>query len=192
MAIVDVDAFAVANAYEAAYEVDPEEVVALLHVGAAVTTITILRGGTLLFTRDSVIGGNRYNESIQKMLGLSYEQAETLKMGGHVDGYSSADSQPAIDLVNAELSGEIRRSIDFFRSSSPTGIIDRMLVSGGVARLPRFISYLSETLELPVEIANPLRYVRADPKRFDPEYLEFIAPQLSVGIGLALREVGDR
>ncbi len=43
-----------------------------------------------------------------------------------------------------------------------------------------------------MEIANPLRYVRADPKRFDPEYLEFIAPQLSVGIGLALREVGDR
>ncbi|MFQ5655934.1 MAG: type IV pilus assembly protein PilM, partial [Candidatus Methylomirabilales bacterium] len=192
VAVVDVDAFAMANAYEASYEVDPDEVVALLHVGAAVTTITIVKGGSLLFTRDSVIGGSRYNESIQKMLGLSYEQAETLKMGGQVEGYTGADAQPAIDLVNAELSGEIRRSIDFFRSASPSGTIHRMMASGGVARLPRFVPSLGETLELPVEIVNPLRHVRADSKQFDQEYLEHIAPQLSVGIGLALREVGDR
>ena len=190
--VVDVDAFAVANAYEAAYDVGADEVVALLHVGAAVTTVSILRGGILLFTRDSVIGGNRYNESIQKMLGVSHEQAETLKLGGRVEGYSGADSQPAIDLVNAELAGDIRRSIDFFRSAAPAGTIHRMLVSGGVARLPRFIPYLSEALDLPVEMANPLRRIKADPKRFDPEYLEHIAPQLSVGVGLALREVGDK
>jgi type IV pilus assembly protein PilM len=67
-----------------------------------------------------------------------------------------------------------------------------MLVSGGVARLPRHIPYLSEALELPVELSNPLRRVKADSKRFDPEYLEYIAPQLSVGVGLALREVGDK
>ncbi len=190
--IVDVDAFAVANAYEAAYESSTDQVVALLHVGAAVTTVSILRGGILVFTRDSVLGGNRYNESIQKMLGVSYEQAESLKLGGHVEGYSGADSQPAVDLVNAELAGDVRRSIDFFRSATPSGMIHRMLVSGGVARLPGFIPYLSEALDLPVEIANPLRHVKADPKRFDPEYLEHIAPQLSVGVGLALREAGDK
>ncbi len=126
--VVDVDAFAVANAYEAAYDVGSDEVVALLHVGAAVTTVSILRGGILLFTRDSVIGGNRYNESIQKMLGVSYEQAETLKLGGRVEGYSGADSQPAIDLVNAELAGDIRRSIEWPTRSAasrrtPSGLI---------------------------------------------------------------------
>lgn len=192
VAIVDVDAFAVANAYEAAYDVTPEEVVALLHVGAAVTTVSILRGGILLFTRDSVLGGNRYNESIQKMLGVSYEQAETLKLGGQVEGYTAADAQPAVDLVNAELAGDVRRSIDFFRSAAPSGIIHRMVVSGGVARLPRFIPFLSESLDLRVEISNPLRHVKADSKRFDPEYLEHIGPQLSVGVGLALREAGDK
>jgi type IV pilus assembly protein PilM len=126
------------------------------------------------------------------MLGVSYEQAETLKLGGQVEGYSAADCQPAIDLVNAELAGDVRRSIDFFRSAAPSGIIHRMLVSGGVARLPGFIPYLGEALDLGVEIANPLRHVKADTKRFDPEYLEYIAPQLSVGVGLALREMGDK
>ncbi len=192
VAVVDVDAFAVANAFEAAYEVNPNEVVALLHVGAAVTTITILRGGILVFTRDSVIGGNRYNESMQKMLGVSYEHAERLKLGGQMDGYSPADSQSAIDLVHAELAGDIRRSIDFFRSASPSGVIHRVLVSGGVACLPRFVPHLSEALELQVEVANPLRRVKTDPKRFDPEYLQFIAPQMTVGVGLAVREGGDR
>ncbi|MFQ5881719.1 MAG: type IV pilus assembly protein PilM [Candidatus Methylomirabilales bacterium] len=191
VAVVDVDAFAVANAYEAAYEVDPQEVIALLHVGAAVTTLSIVQGGVPLFTRDSAIGGNRYNEAIQKMLGLSYEQAETLKLGGQVEGYSGADGQTAVDLVNTELVGDIRRSIDFFRASSPTGIIHRMLVSGGVARLPNFTQHLGEALELPVEIANPLRNVGADPKQFDPEFLEYVAPQLCIGVGLALRQVGD-
>lgn len=192
VSIVDVDAFAVANAYEAAYEVTPEDLVALLHVGAAVTTVSILRGGTVLFTRDSVLGGNRYNESIQKMLGVSYEQAETLKLGGQVEGYTAADALPAIDLVNAELAGDVRRSIDFFRSAAPSGMIHRMMVSGGVARLPRFVPFLGESLDLRLEIANPLRHVKADSKQFDPEYLEYIGPQLSVGVGLALREVGDK
>ena len=192
VAVVDVDAFALENAFEASYETSPGEVAALLNIGAAVTTINIVQGGVPLFTRDSTVGGNRYNESIQKMLGLSHEQAETLKLGGQGEGYTSVDAQSAVELANAELAGEIRRSIDFFRSSSPTGTIHRMFVGGGVARLPQLVPFLSETLEVPVEIANPLRNVKANPKQFDPEYLEHIAPQLCVGVGLALRQVGDR
>ena len=57
--------------------------------------------------------------------------------------------------------------------------------------MPDLSSYLFHALELPVEIANPLRDVTADPKKFDPEYLSFIAPQMAVSVGLALREPGD-
>jgi type IV pilus assembly protein PilM len=70
--------------------------------------------------------------------------------------------------------------------------IDRVVLSGGCARLPDLPSYLSHALELPVEIANPLREITADPRKFDPEYLSFIAPQIAVGVGLALREPGDQ
>lgn len=190
--VVDVDAFALENAFEIAYEEERDRVVALVNLGAAVMNINILHGGMSEFTRDSALGGNRYTESIQKILGLSYEQAETLKLGGEVERRTLSDAQPAIDMVNAELAGEIRRSFDFFRSSSHNDTIHRGILSGGCARLPGLVAYLSENLEVPFEVANPLRKIKADPKKFDPEYLEVIAPQLSVSVGLALRQAGDK
>jgi type IV pilus assembly protein PilM len=190
--VVDVDAFALENAFELAYDLDREQVVGLVNLGAAVMNINILQGGLSEFTRDSPLGGNRYTESIQKMLGLSYEQAEALKLGGEVEGRGVADAQPAIEMVNAEVAGEIRRSFDFFRSSSHSETIHRVILSGGSARLPGLVEYLSENLEIPVEVANPLRKIKADKKKFDPEYLEAISPQLAVSVGLALRWAGDK
>jgi type IV pilus assembly protein PilM len=144
------------------------------------------------FTRDSPLGGNRYTESIQKMLGLTYEQAEKLKLGDEVDGKSFNDALPAVDMVHAELAGEIRRSLDFFRSSSHSDTIHKAILSGGSARLPGLVEYLTDNLEVPFEVANPLRKIKADPKKFDPEYLEVIAPQLAVSVGLAMRQAGDK
>ena len=190
-AVVDVDAFAVENAFEMSERVRPDEVVALVNIGAAITTINVIRGGCSEFTRDSALAGNRYTESLQKGLGLSYEQAETLKMGGTVQGHDVAEARPVFEMVNGELAGEIRRSFEFYRSSMQGGAIDRVVLSGGGSRLPDLPSYLSHALDLPVEIANPLREITADPRKFDPEYLSFIAPQMAVGVGLALREPED-
>jgi type IV pilus assembly protein PilM len=190
--VVDVDAFALQNAFELAYELDKDQVIGLVNLGAAVMNINILQNGMSEFTRDSALGGNRYTESIQKMLGLSYEQAESLKLGGEVEGRSFADAQPAVDMVNAEVAGEIRRSFDFFRSSSHSDTIHRVILSGGSARLPGLVEYLGENLEMPFEVANPLRKIESDAKKFDPEYLELIAPQLAVSVGLALRQAGDK
>lgn len=190
-AVVDVDAFALENAFAISQKMKPDEVVALVNVGAAVTTINVLQGGVSEFTRDSAIAGNRYTESLQKSLGLPYEQAEALKMGAPVPGHEFAEARPIIEKVNGELAEEIQRSFDFFRSSAQVSTIHRMVLSGGSARLPGLSAYLSHALGLPVEIANPLRDIIADPKKFDPEYLSFIAPQIAVGIGLALREPED-
>ncbi|MFA5027501.1 MAG: type IV pilus assembly protein PilM [Candidatus Methylomirabilota bacterium] len=190
--VVDVDGFALENAMELAYEPEPDQVVALVNLGAAVMNINILMGGMSEFTRDSPLGGNRYTESIQKMLGLTYEQAENLKLGEKVDEKTYDDALPAVEMVHAELAGEIRRSFDFFRSSSHNDTIHRAILSGGSARLPGLIEYLTENLEVPFEVANPLRTIKADPKKFDPEYLEVTAPQLAVSVGLALRRAGDK
>ncbi len=189
--VVDVDAFALENALEVSHNVMPSEVVALVNIGAAVTTINVLQGGVSEFTRDSALAGNRYTESLQKSLGLSYEQAEALKMGSQVTGHDFREARPVIEMVNGELAGEIRRSFDFYSSSAGGKAIHRVLLSGGCARLPDLSSYLSQFLELPVEIANPFRDIAADRKKFDPEYLDFVAPQMAVGVGLALREPDD-
>ncbi len=190
-AVVDVDAFALENGFTIFQKMKPDEVVALVNIGAAVTTINILLGGVSEFTRDSVLAGNRYTESLQKSLGLPYEQAEALKMGAPVTGHQFVEASPIIEKVNAELGGEILRSFDFFRSSAQVDTIHRMVLSGGCARLPGLPSYLSQALGLPVGIANPFRDIIADPKKFDRDYLSSIAPQMAVGVGLALREPDD-
>jgi len=192
VAVVDVDAFALENAYTASYGINPNELVALVNLGAAVMTINILKNGVSAFTRDSVFGGNRYTEAIQKGLALSYDQAEKLKMGQEGEAHTFEDAKPMIAEVNNELAGEIRRSFDFFRSSSQDEPIHKLILSGGSALLPGVLEFLSQNLEIPAEIANPLRNIKADPKKFDPEYLEFIAPQTAISVGLALRQLGDK
>ena len=93
--IVDVDAFALQNAYEANYHPSPGTTVALLDIGASVMTINIVRGTTSIFTRDISAGGNQYTDLLQKELGLTFEQAESLKRGAGVDGNFLA----ALDLL---------------------------------------------------------------------------------------------
>jgi type IV pilus assembly protein PilM len=66
-----------------------------------------------------------------------------------------------------------------------------MVLSGGCALLSGLAPYLSHALELPVEIANPFQHISADPKKFDVQYLSRIAPQMTVAVGLALREAED-
>lgn len=190
-AVVDVDAFAIENAFTMSRKVQPGEVVALVNVGAAVTNINILDGGISDFTRDSSFGGNRHTASLQKSAGLSFEQAEALKRGEPVEGHSFAEVKPVIEMANSELAGEIRRSFDFYHSTSQNDTIHRVVLSGGCALLPDLASCLSRTLELPVEIANPFQHIVADPKKFDAQYLASVAPQMMVAVGLALREAED-
>ena len=84
--VVDVDAFALQNAYEVNYGIDPDAVVVLLNAGASATNINILSGDQSVFTRDISIGGNAYTEALQRELNLPFELADQLKRGMPVDG----------------------------------------------------------------------------------------------------------
>jgi type IV pilus assembly protein PilM len=191
VAVVDVDAFAIENTFTMSRKVQPGEVVALVNIGGATTNINILRGEISDFTRDSPLGGNRHTESLQKSLGLSFERAEALKRGEPIDGHSVTDAMPAIEMANGELAVEIRRSFDFYHSTTQSDTIRRVVLSGGCALMPELAPSLSRALELPVEVANPFQHIVVDPKKFDPQYLAFIAPQMTVAVGLALREPED-
>src|SRR4051812_13205137 len=79
--LVDVDAFALQNAYEVNYGLNPGTVVVLLNAGASAININILSGDQSLFTRDISIGGNAYTEAVQKELNLPFEAAEQAKRG---------------------------------------------------------------------------------------------------------------
>src|SRR6187455_41394 len=94
--VVDVDAFALQNAYEANYGADPSAVVVLLNAGASATNINILQGDQSVFTRDISMGGNAYTEALQREMSLPYESADTLKRGLAVEGASYDDARPVL------------------------------------------------------------------------------------------------
>ncbi len=100
-AIVDVDVFALQNCYEVNYGTDPGRVIALLNVGASIMNINIIKGGTSIFNRDIAVGGNQYTDAIQKDLNLSFDQAESVKKGGRVEG-------AAVENLHADPPGGLR------------------------------------------------------------------------------------
>ncbi|HXU08628.1 MAG TPA: type IV pilus assembly protein PilM, partial [Blastocatellia bacterium] len=187
--IVDVDAFALQNAYEANYHPSENQTVALLDIGASVMTINIVRGATSIFTRDISAGGNQYTDLLQKELNLTFEQAEAIKRGGTLDEQPSMDQVgPAIQSVSEMLALEIQRTLDFFRATAvDSPAIDRMLIAGGSSKVFELTEYLSDKFQMPVERFDSFRSIRVDSKKFDDEYLRELSPNMAVAVGLAVR-----
>jgi type IV pilus assembly protein PilM len=190
--VVDVDAFTLENVYGTAYGSTGSEVVALVNIGASVMNIHIVKGGNFWFTRDISTGGNRYTETIQRDLNLSYEAAERAKRGEAVEGVNPDALAEVINTMNGELAAEIGRSFDYFRSTSTQETIDRVLLSGGTAKLPGLAPFLSERLGVPVELLDPFRQIRVNPKTVSPDLIAEVGPQATVVVGLAIRRPNDR
>ena len=190
--VVDVDAFALQNAYEVNYGIDPGAVVVLLNAGASATNINILQGDQSVFTRDISIGGNAYTEALQKELNLPFDQADQLKRGQHADGVTFEDARPVLRAVSENVMLEIQKTFDFFKATAASDRIDRIVVSGGASRAEGFSDMLAERFEAPVEPFDPFKRVGFDTKKFQVDSAAAIAPTAAVAVGLALRRVGDR
>jgi type IV pilus assembly protein PilM len=189
--VVDVDVFAVQNAYEINYDVDTRKVVALINMGAGVTNINILARGGTVFWRDISFGGNQFTEALQREFNLAFAQAEGLKQGESVDRYSPADARPVLDAVSAEMASEIRKTFDFFSATSSEGPVDELVLSGGCALTPNLQQVLRERFQVPTELMNPLRRVQFKESDFDGAWLQSIAPMMAVAVGLGIRRAGD-
>ena len=184
--VVDIDAFALQNAFEASYDPAPELMVALLNVGASIMNINIVRGGIPLFTRDVSVGGNQYTDTLQKELDLSYEDAEKLKQGHEVSNIQPDQKTPHIRSVSEILLLEIQKTFDFFRQTASTENIQQIYVAGGTARIEGLVELLKEEFSIPVEVLNPFHKVVIG-SNFDASYINDIAPRMTVAMGLALR-----
>ncbi len=190
--IVDVDAFALQNAFEVNYGGDTTGVVALINFGASAVNINIMSGGQSLFTRDISIGGHAYTEALQKELNLSYESADLLKRGVPVGGVTMDQARPILRTVSENVLLEIQKTFDFFRGTTASGRIDRVMVSGGASRVEGFTELLSERFDVDVEPFNPFRTIGFDPAKFGVDSAADVAATSAVAVGLALRRVGDR
>jgi type IV pilus assembly protein PilM len=191
-AVIDVDAFALQNCYEVNYQPPDDLIVALLNVGASTMNINILKGVRSVFTRDVSVGGNQYTALLQKELGLTYEQAEAVKRGGSPPSHVEAvDTEGVLESVSDLLALEISKTFDFFRATAEdsNAAVQKIFISGGGSKLKGLPEFLSSRFEIPVERLDPFRRIKVDARRFDPDYMREVVPEMAVAVGLALRGV---
>jgi type IV pilus assembly protein PilM len=190
--VVDVDAFALQNAYEVNYGLEPGAVIALVNAGASAININVICGDQSQFTRDISIGGNTYTEALQKELQLSHDQAEELKRGMSVSGVDFEQARPILRAVTENVLLEVQKTFDFFRGTTGTDRIDRLVLSGGTSRVDGFAEMLAERFDADVEMFDPFKTVAFDAARFGATSPADVAATAAVAVGLATRRVGDR
>ncbi|PYV92577.1 MAG: pilus assembly protein PilM [Acidobacteria bacterium] len=184
--VVDIDAFAIQNAFETSYTPASNATVALLNIGASIMNIIVTKGGTPLFTRDVSAGGNQFTDVLQKELNLSFEEAEQLKKGRSIAGVETTNITSLLQSVSEVLLLEIQKTFDFFRATSIGEHIQRIYVSGGCANVTGFLGLLQNKFSMPVELLNPFKNISVG-KEIVSSYLEEISPSMAVAVGLALR-----
>jgi type IV pilus assembly protein PilM len=201
--VIDVDSFALENSYEANYGKEIGETVALINVGAKITTINVVEDGVSHLTRDFAVAGNQFTKEIQREFNLSFSQAEELKKAqGMVliesdeisltrmpdkDDRSSRISEALTPVLNKLLS-ELKRSFDFYENSIKGRPISKVMLSGGSAKLKNLDRFLADKLGVAVVKADPFRNVIVHLKESELEMLHEDAPMLAVSLGLALRK----
>lgn len=187
--IVDTDAFAILNSYELNYEIDPDRVTALVNIGYDTTNITFIKDGKYHSTRDIAAGGRLVFDAIQKEFRLNQELTHKA-IRGEMEASIDQDMLKATIITSTEelLTG-LELGFSYFKSVTKVPNIDWIILSGGGALIPYLPEFVQTKLNIPIEIANPLRNIEYDPDMFSSIQPEKIAPLLSVAIGLAARKV---
>ena len=123
---------------------------------------------------------------------MSFEQAESVKRGMPLpEGIEPRPIQPIIEAVSDILALEVKKTVDFYRATADEreSSIQKILLAGGGSKLPGLAEYLGRRFEIPVEVFNPFRQIEVDDKKFDPDYMREIVPEMAIAVGLALRGV---
>jgi type IV pilus assembly protein PilM len=186
--VVDDDAFAILNAYENNYEVDPSKVTALVNIGHDVTNVTYMVDGLFHATRDVSSGTREIYNAIQREFRLNPELASKAIKGEMNDSIDQDMLKATIISATEELVSGIELAFSYFKSQAKVENLDWLILSGGGALIPYLPEYLQSKLNIPLEIANPLRNVDYDPELFQYLQPEKIAPLLTVAVGLAMRK----
>ena len=194
--VIDVDTFALQNCYEVNYQPDESQIVTLLNIGAATMNVNIVQGTRSLFTRDITVGGSQFTDVLQRSLGISFQQAEAVKRGvmDGTEGVEEKSIEPLMNNVTEIVALEIQKTFDFYRATTEDSeiVMQKILISGGGSKLKGLAEDLSARLELPVEVLDPFRQIKVDTRKFDPDYLSEIMPEMAVAVGLAVRGVEFR
>ncbi len=183
--VIDVDAFALHNAFEVNYPDAMKGVVGLVNIGHEITNVNILDEGVPVLTRDLPVGTRRFREDLQRERGLAADEAERLLRAFEPDEMLA----PFLQSRGEELAVGIERAAAFLQTAARSAAgLARLYLSGGGARIPGLAKALGDRLKLPVQLANPIERVQVADGVFDSMNVDEVAPLLMLPVGLALRQ----
>lgn len=182
--IMDVDAFALHNAFERNHPEIRTGVAALVNVGHEMTNVNILVDGVPILTRDIPFGSRRIREDLQRERGLTAEEAEDAVQGRT----PLEDLALFVDRGVEEVATGVERAAAFLMTRDSGENLGRIFLSGGGARIPGLAEALGRRMEIETRIANPFERVPVRPGAAPGLVLDEAAPMLQLPLGLALRK----
>jgi type IV pilus assembly protein PilM len=189
--ILDVSGFALANCFEANYGKLRGETVAVINFGSSVSNFVVINGGEIIFCRDIPVGGLNYTNEISKTMGVTVQEAESLKLSAIARREVPDDVHSVITNTNEMISEEIRNSLDFLNATSGNTNLSRLFYTGGSATTTGLVDTVQKSIGLITEVFNPFQRVRFNSRRLSQTYMAQISPFASVAMGLGLRTPGD-
>ena len=191
-AVLDIEAFALANAYQMNYPERTDPLSALIHIGRSVTIVCLLEKGEPVFTRDISIGGQMHVEALLRDFGAM--GVDELAARRILHGQPHADVSPEqVASVLREASGqlvlEVRKTIDFFRATAPIERLSRIVLSGGAWQAVGLVDLLASEFGAPVDVFDPFRKIARTARSVGSDVA---GPAYAVAVGLAMRQEGDR
>lgn len=184
--VMDVEAYAMERAFELVKpqaDIDDRATVAIVDIGATMTTLSVLHRGKTVYTREQFFGGKQLTDEIMRRYGLPLEEAGLAKkQGGLPDDYETDLLNPFREAVVQQVS----RSLQFFFSSSDFNGVDHIFLAGGVAAMDGLSGLVAERLGSPVSVANPFAEMTIG-TRVNAVALNSDAPAMMIACGLALR-----
>lgn len=184
--IIDVEAYAMERAFtliEHQLDLEPDNTVAVVDIGATMTTLSVLHQGHTIYTREQLFGGKQLTDEIMRRYGLPLEEAGLAKkQGGLPDDYEPEVLEPFKDAVVQQVA----RSLQFFFSSSQYSDVDYIILAGGVASMHGLDALVQDKLGTPATVANPFAEMSISSK-VDAVGLAGDAPAMMVACGLAMR-----
>jgi len=191
--IIDVDTFALQNAYDILPSESQEETILLVDIGASKTSLNILKEKTSLMMRDTVSGTNQIIEEISSQFDISEDEAEQIVNGGGTNDIVDQDKiQEICNSISQDWCAEICEVVNTYQASGDYDTIGKIVLSGGGVFIKGFKDLLLSELDAEVSIINPFEAILVNEKKFSDSFITRIGPLAPIAIGLALRRVDDK
>jgi type IV pilus assembly protein PilM len=181
-----------ANAYQMNYPERTDPLTALIHVGRTVTVICLLERGEPIFTRDISVGGQVHLDALLKEFGstgVDELAARRMLHGQYPTGVGADQVATVLRDSSAQLVLEVRKTVDFYRATSPIDRLSRVVLSGGAWEAVGLVDLLAGEFGAPVDVFDPFRRVTRSGRATGADS---VGPSYAVAVGLAMRKEGDR